>query len=119
MNARRDGRADECGGLAPKGSLREKPSRLYKWEVETKKYVLFSVYILRSTKTGNHYYGHTKNLEKRLKAHNDGKVRSTKAYRPWKIIYTEKFLTTSEAFRRELFFKSIEGYQYLKKEKII
>ena len=45
-------------------------------------------------------------------------VRSTKGRRPWKIVYSEAFETKSEAYRRELFFKSIEGYIYLKEKGI-
>ena len=80
---------------------------------------LYFTYILKSEKTGNHYYGHSSNLEKRLKDHNDGKVRSTKAHRPWSVIYYEKFETKSEAMQREYFFKSIDGYKYLKSNQII
>ncbi|MCC5908500.1 MAG: GIY-YIG nuclease family protein [Balneolaceae bacterium] len=80
---------------------------------------MYFVYILRSQSTHRHYYGHSGNLEERLKDHNSGKVRSTKGGRPWELIYHEEFETKSEAFRRELFFKSIEGYRFLKQRKII
>ena len=80
---------------------------------------MYYSYILKSQKTSRHYYGHTKDLLNRLKSHNAGKVRSTKAYRPWEIIYKESFKTKSEAYRRELFYKSIDGYNFLKKEGII
>jgi putative endonuclease len=76
------------------------------------------VYILRSEKVKKHYYGHSKDLDNRIKKHNQGKVRSTKFGRPWKLIYSEPFDTKSEAYCRELFFKSIEGYRYLKGEGI-
>ncbi len=49
------------------------------------RFIMFFVYILRSTATGRYYYGHTKDLSKRIKQHNSGKVRSTKAYRPWEV----------------------------------
>ncbi len=57
-------------------------------------------------------------LTKRILAHNSGKVRSTKSGRPWKIHYTEEYETKSEVIKRELFFKSIEGYNYLKERRI-
>ena len=66
-----------------------------------------------------HYYGHTENLVQRLKRHNAGNVRSTKSGIPWKVIYFEQFSTKSEAYKRELFFKSINGYKFLKENKII
>jgi len=75
---------------------------------------MFYTYILLSEVDGTHYYGHTSDLIERLKTHNLGKVRYTKGRRPWKIIYIESFDTKSEACKRELFFKSIEGYRYLK-----
>ena len=80
---------------------------------------MFFAYILRSDKTRSNYYGHCKNLNDRLKYHNDGKVRSTKAKRPWKLLYSEQFNTRSEAYKRELFFKSRSGYKYLKNNGII
>ena len=80
---------------------------------------MYYVYILKSNKTGKHYYGHSKDVHQRLKAHNSGKVRSTKAFRPWRIHYFEELESKSEAYQREIFFKSIDGYNYLKNKGII
>ena len=80
---------------------------------------MFYAYILKSEPDGSHYYGHTKDLQNRLKKHNGGKVRSTKSKRPWKIIYFEEFDSKSGAYKREMFFKSIDGYNFLKKKGII
>ena len=80
---------------------------------------MFCAYILQSEKDGKHYYGSTGNLEQRLKAHNAGKVRSTKHRRPFKLIYFEQFPTKAEALKRERFFKSIDGYNWLKSQGII
>jgi len=79
---------------------------------------VFYAYILRSERVGTLYYGHTGNLPARLKRHNLGKVRSTKGRAPWGIIHVDKFETKAEAYKRELFFKSIEGYRYLKENGI-
>jgi len=76
-------------------------------------------YILRSEKDGSFYYGHSKNLDQRILEHNVGRVRYTKAKRPWRLYYFEKFETKSQAYRRELFFKSIDGYIFLRKSGII
>ena len=76
-------------------------------------------YILRSLKNGRFYYGSTEDLPKRLARHNAGKVRSTKAYRPWVVHYAEQIETKGEAYRRELFFKSLDGYHWLKEQGII
>ncbi|HEU5290857.1 MAG TPA: GIY-YIG nuclease family protein [Cyclobacteriaceae bacterium] len=79
---------------------------------------MFYAYILQSEQTGTFYYGSTKDVEDRLRQHNSGKVRSTKSKRPWKLIYSETFQTKSEAFKKELYFKSIEGYRFLKESGI-
>jgi putative endonuclease len=75
---------------------------------------MFYAYILQSEKTNTFYYGHISDLEERMGRHNRGKVRYTKSRIPWKLVYSEPFNTKSEAYKRELFFKSIEGYIYLK-----
>ncbi|NOX17181.1 MAG: GIY-YIG nuclease family protein [Chlorobi bacterium] len=80
---------------------------------------MFYTYILTSLKNNRHYFGHTKDLQNRLKRHNAGKVRSTKAFRPWEIHYYENFNTKSEAFKREMFFKSLEGRIWLRENNII
>lgn len=51
---------------------------------------------------GTLYTGWTNNLEKRIKAHNDGKgAKYTKARRPVVLKYYEVFSTKEEAMRRE------------------
>lgn len=63
------------------------------------------LYILKSTKFNRNYTGVTENIDKRLKSHNDGKVRSTKTWRPWFVVYTEEYTTLGEAKKREWFLK--------------
>jgi putative endonuclease len=76
-------------------------------------------YIIKSLKDAKCYYGHTLDIQRRLKDHNNGKVRSTKGRRPFEIIYSEEFETKSEATKRELFYKSIDGYNWLKEKNIL
>jgi putative endonuclease len=78
----------------------------------------YTVYILKSSKDGGYYYGYTSDLKARLMRHNDGMVRSTKARRPFIVHYFEVFETKTEALKRENFFKSIDGYNWLKENKI-
>ncbi len=80
---------------------------------------MFFAYILKSQYDNRFYYGSTNNLEKRLAIHNKGDVRATKGRRPLILHYYETFETRSEAFRREHFFKSIDGYIWLQENKII
>jgi putative endonuclease len=80
---------------------------------------MFYAYILQSKSHSTYYYGSSQDVDKRLKEHNAGKVRYTKGRRPWKLHYTEEFETRPEAVQRERFFKSIDGYNYLKEHGII
>ncbi len=63
------------------------------------------IYILEC-KNGSYYIGSTKNLEKRLKEHNDGKVYYTKTRRPLILKHTEEYDNYRLAFRREKQLKS-------------
>jgi putative endonuclease len=47
------------------------------------------------------YIGQTENIDNRLNQHNKGKVKSTRGYLPWEVIYTEKFSARSDACKRE------------------
>ena len=65
------------------------------------------VYILECS-DGTFYTGWTNDLEKRLKAHNEGKgAKYTKARRPVKIVYHEVFSTKREAMSREWAIKQL------------
>ncbi|OFZ54531.1 MAG: endonuclease [Bacteroidetes bacterium RIFCSPHIGHO2_02_FULL_44_7] len=76
---------------------------------------MYFVYILQSSKDSSYYIGHAQDLNIRLKRHNDGRVRSTKRKRPWKIIYTQSFHTKQEAYRQERRVKSYKGGVAFKK----
>ena len=52
---------------------------------------MYYLYILESINFGKLYTGYTYDLKARLRKHNSGSVRSTKAYKPYRIIYTESF----------------------------
>ena len=70
----------------------------------------YFVYILKSQGADRFYIGCTANLGERLKEHNSGKTRSTKPFRPWAVIYFEKFLNKGKAFKREWYLKHPRGY---------
>jgi len=67
-----------------------------------------------SNKTKGWYIGSTKNMQKRILSHNEGKNRSTKYGIPWKIIYSEISLHKDDARAREKYLKSGMGRRYLK-----
>ncbi|MBE9515005.1 MAG: GIY-YIG nuclease family protein, partial [Chloroflexi bacterium] len=62
---------------------------------------MFHAYVLLSESGNRYYIGSTKNISRRVAQHNDGKCRSTKSYRPWKLVYSESFQSLSEARQRE------------------
>ena len=107
-------------GVLPKASPWENPSSSARaTDKQSVALFMFKTYILQSEIDRTFYYGHTKNLESRLKDHNRGKVRSTKSKRPWNVYYYETYETKSEAYRREMFFKTVNGYKFLREQGII
>jgi putative endonuclease len=80
--------------------------------------MFFYSYILKSLKDSRYYYGSCENIDKRLGEHNCGKVKATKNRIPFVVHYFEEHNSRSEAYKRELFYKSIDGYKWLKEQKI-
>ena len=80
---------------------------------------MYVVYILKSQKDNSYYYVSTNNLKRRLKEHNSGSSKYTKGHRPYLVHYKEVFENKSKVVKKELFFKTIDGYNWLKKNKII
>ena len=58
---------------------------------------MYLTYILESLVNRRYYIGCTNNLSSRINKHNKGKVLSTKSYRPWKLVYQEKFDKLAQA----------------------
>jgi putative endonuclease len=75
----------------------------------------FYTYVLRSVEFERNYVGFTHDVEKRLKEHNSGKTILTRPYKPWYILFSERFSTKVEALRREKFLKTGQGRDYIKK----
>ncbi len=71
---------------------------------------MYVVYVLESLKDNKYYIGQTSDLNRRIQEHNQGRVRWTKAHRPWKVLYCEEFENRTEAIRREQFLKSRAGW---------
>jgi putative endonuclease len=74
----------------------------------------YFVYVLESEIDGRLYKGQTRDINKRILEHNSGKTKSTKGYKPWKLVYFEKFETRDEAVLREKYFKTGSGRELLK-----
>ena len=71
------------------------------------------VYVLQSLSNGQHYVGITNDLASRLDEHNRGENRSTRGRGPWKLIYSEQCDGYPAARKRERFFKSGPGREFL------
>ncbi|KKQ37755.1 MAG: hypothetical protein A3H17_00415 [Candidatus Levybacteria bacterium RIFCSPLOWO2_12_FULL_37_14] len=77
---------------------------------------MYKVYFLKSLRDKSKtYVGLTvKDIEFRLKEHNDGLSKYTKANRPWRLVYFENFYCKLCADKREQFLKSGFGYRLRK-----
>ncbi len=62
------------------------------------------------------YKGCTSDLRLRIKNHQNGKVQSTKNFRPVKLIAYEAYLLKSDALRRERFIKTTEGKRLFRQQ---
>jgi len=74
----------------------------------------FFVYAIYSTNKDQIYKRHTNSLRRRLFEHNAGLERSTKHGAPWKLIYSEAFVSRSDAMKREAELKTGKGRDFLK-----
>jgi putative endonuclease len=74
---------------------------------------MYYVYVLWSEKLKKRYVGFSANPAKRLDEHNSSKSAFTKTGIPWKLIYTEEYLSETEARKREKFLKCGVGRKFL------
>ena len=74
---------------------------------------MFHVYVLCSERTGRYYIGSTGDLRNRVVQHNAGMTKSTRGFRPWRLIHQEAFESLSEARKRESELKSWKSRTYL------
>ncbi|HSL88737.1 MAG TPA: GIY-YIG nuclease family protein [Ignavibacteriaceae bacterium] len=75
----------------------------------------YFVYALSSLLRNYIYVGQTDNIERRFIEHNNGKNKTTRPYRPFKLIYTEEFTSRKEAREKEKYLKSGSGKEFLKR----
>ena len=79
----------------------------------------YVVYAIKSLIDNRIYVGMTQNLKKRIIEHNQGKTKSTKGYRPWKVIFFEEVESRLEARRVEKYYKSGCGKEFLKNKYLV
>jgi putative endonuclease len=70
---------------------------------------MYYTYILLSSKSHIFYFGSANNLKVRLTQHNNGEVKSTKPYIPWKLVWYSAFETEKEARDFERYLKTGSG----------
>jgi putative endonuclease len=73
------------------------------------------IYILHSELFDRFYIGSTVDILTRVFRHNAGQHLSTKAYRPWKLVYTETLDSLLAARRREREIKNWKNPKYMLK----
>lgn len=78
----------------------------------------YYVYVLISERDGKRYIGVTADIERRIQEHNTGLVISTRSRRPLRLAYTESYQSKEDALKREKFFKTGKGREYLKTKNI-
>ncbi len=75
-----------------------------------KKYYVYMLLI----ENGAFYCGYTDDLEKRFKAHMEGKgAKYTRANKPLKIVFSKEFETKSEAMKEEIRIKKLSHKEKL------
>lgn len=77
---------------------------------------MYYVYALLSKTNNDLYVGFTNDLRIRYKQHNNGEVQSTKANRPWILVYYEAYLNKKDATRREKQLKMHKAKSDLKEQ---
>lgn len=72
------------------------------------------VYVIRSEVDRHLYTGCSRDLKRRMKEHEAGKVPATRDRRPFSLIYYEACVDERDAFRRERYLKTAYGKRYIK-----
>ena len=74
----------------------------------------YYVYAIKSEKDGRIYIGLSMNPERRLLEHNSSDTKSTRAFKPWRLIYKEFAGNRLSARALEKKLKSGSGREFLK-----
>ncbi|NIL97346.1 MAG: GIY-YIG nuclease family protein, partial [Planctomycetales bacterium] len=90
--------------MPPQAESREKPRDVR----------MYFVYVLSSKTEQRLYIGSTAEPDVRLTAHNAGRVRSTRLWRPWNMVLLEQHPDRPTAQKRERYLKSGWGRRWLR-----
>lgn len=80
---------------------------------------MYTVYVIHNGISDKIYIGQTADIEERLRQHND-KTFDKRSFTKlnaglWKLVYSEKFETRTEALKREKELKSSRGRDFIRK----
>ncbi len=75
---------------------------------------MYYTYAIASLKRQYIYIGLSQNIQQRLAYHNLGYNRTTKPYRPFKLIYLKKFDGRMDARNHEKLLKTTSGRKFLR-----
>ncbi|MDZ4822307.1 MAG: GIY-YIG nuclease family protein [Flavobacteriales bacterium] len=71
------------------------------------------VYVIYSTTHQRNHVGICEDLEEIVELHNSGRMLSTAAFKPWKLIHSEECESRPAAKKRDTYFKSTLGRAWL------
>ena len=94
--------------------LNTRPYRTVRSGGAHKQISMYYVYVIYSCNFDRYYVGMTDALNRRLEEHNNGKNQSTKAYKPWELVYKESLDSREAARKREKYLKSAAGRRWRK-----
>jgi len=73
------------------------------------------VYIIQSALDASFYAGSSHNPVVRCQRHNEGWTKSTKAKRPWKLVWIKEFPTKAEALAFERYIKRMKSREFIER----
>ncbi|KPJ62749.1 hypothetical protein AMJ44_15240 [candidate division WOR-1 bacterium DG_54_3] len=76
---------------------------------------MYYLYIIQSQEKDRYYIGVSNDVERRLKEHNSGIVKSTAPYKPWILRRVEEFPDIKSAYQRERFIKEKHSRKIIEK----
>ena len=70
---------------------------------------MYTVYILKSLKTGKRYFGYTNDLKRRLWEHNHATKGFALRHKPFQLLFTREFSRKNDATKFENYLKKLKG----------
>ncbi|MEP1151151.1 MAG: GIY-YIG nuclease family protein [Balneola sp.] len=69
----------------------------------------FYAYMIKSESSGKHYYGHTSDIDNRLKSHNSTQNKYTRRKGPWKLVGYVEVESKSDSMKLESKLKTMKN----------